>query len=431
MSNPLLNLIVQGESGAVGYNAYNRGTYVDPQGGKHIRGPNGSIDFSSLTVGQVNDRQHLRGDDPNRVFAVGKYQVIPTTMDDAILKLHLDRNQMFTPELQDRIFSQYLIVDKRPDIHGFITGQPGVTLAAAQRSLAQEWASFGDPDKHGASYYGGANHASITLAQSERALNQMRASYKADIVRGLSPAEAWKDVTTSDHNLAQAQRHGAQAAGHSSDPHLLQQHDRGDAVHALQAHLAQLGYTDTNGHRLKPDGDFGPNTCFAVEAFQRDHHLAIDGKVGPHTQAALDQALKAQTSLAPHVALLSDSLHPDHALFRQALAGVHRIDSQIGRRPDVRSDNLAGALAVAAKAKGMSRIDEVAMQADGARAFAAQKHVGYSSYAEVATLTAIDIPLEKSSAAARTLPEPAAAMNPYAETPEQQRNGHGTAPGLY
>ena len=138
MNNPLLDLIVQGESGAVGYNAYNRGTYVDPQGGKHIRGPNGAIDFSSLTIGQVNDRQHLRGDDPNRVFAVGKYQVIPATMDDAILKLHLDRNQMFTPELQDRIFSQYLIVDKRPDIHGFITGQPGVTLAASQRRLAQE-----------------------------------------------------------------------------------------------------------------------------------------------------------------------------------------------------------------------------------------------------------------------------------------------------
>jgi len=29
MSNPLLNLMVQGESGTAGYNAYNRGTYVD------------------------------------------------------------------------------------------------------------------------------------------------------------------------------------------------------------------------------------------------------------------------------------------------------------------------------------------------------------------------------------------------------------------
>ena len=233
MSNPLLDLIVQGESGAAGYNAYNRGTYVDAHGGKHIRGPRGAIDFSGLTVGQVNDRQHLRGDDPDRLFAVGKYQVIPVTMDDAILKLGLDRDQAFTPVLQDRMFSEYLIVDKRPDIHGFITGQPGVTLEAAQRSLAHEWASFGDPDKGGASHYGGANHASITLAQSASALNQMRTSYQTDIAHGLSPAEAWKDVTASDQSPTQT-HHGIRANANT----FLHQGSRGDAVHTrLLRHL--------------------------------------------------------------------------------------------------------------------------------------------------------------------------------------------------
>lgn len=112
MSNPLLDLIVQGESGAAGYNAYNRDTYVDANGGKHIRGANGAIDFSGLTVGQVHDRQHLPRDDANRLFAVGKYQVIPDTMDGAIDNLNLDRNGAFTPALQDKIFSDYLIVDK-------------------------------------------------------------------------------------------------------------------------------------------------------------------------------------------------------------------------------------------------------------------------------------------------------------------------------
>ncbi|MFI4953809.1 MAG: XVIPCD domain-containing protein, partial [Burkholderiales bacterium] len=210
---------------------------------------------------------------------------------------------------------------------------------------------------------------------------------------------------------------------------LLRLNDHGDDVRALQTHLAQLGYVDAHGHPLKADGNFGPNTRFAVEAFQRDHHLAVDGKVGAHTQAALDQVLKMSTQ---HAALLSDPRHPDHLLFRQALAGVHRFDAQMGRTPDQHSDNLAGALSVAAKAKGLSRIDDVAMQPDGERAFAAQNHVGYSTYADVATMAGIHTPLAKSSAAALELTAPAPMKNnPYAEVPEPPRVIHDTAPELH
>jgi hypothetical protein len=53
MSNPLLDLMVQGESGAAGYNAYNRGTYVDAAGGKHIRGPAGAIDLGRSTIDSI------------------------------------------------------------------------------------------------------------------------------------------------------------------------------------------------------------------------------------------------------------------------------------------------------------------------------------------------------------------------------------------
>ena len=402
MSNPLLDLIVQGESGAAGYNAYNRGTYVDAHGGKHIRGPRGAIDFSGLTVGQVNDRQHLRGDDPDRLFAVGKYQVIPVTMDDAILKLGLDRDQAFTPVLQDRMFSEYLIVDKRPDIHGFITGQPGVTLEAAQRSLAHEWASFGDPDKGGASHYGGANHASITLAQSASALNQMRTSYQTDIAHGLSPAEAWKDVTASDQSPTQT-HHGIRANANT----FLHQGSRGDAVHTLQTELITLGYTDAHGHPLKPDGDFGAHTRFAVEAFQRDHQLTVDGKVGSHTCTALDQVLKAHHAHA--TLLLTDSHHPDHRLFAQALASVHKVDADMGRTPDQRSTNLAATLTVAAKQHGFTRIDAVGISAGGARTSILQNDPLRPRIADVATAQAVRTPMERSSSAALAVhPEPPA-----------------------
>jgi N-acetylmuramoyl-L-alanine amidase/Putative peptidoglycan binding domain len=44
------------------------------------------------------------------------------------------------------------------------------------------------------------------------------------------------------------------------------------------------------------DGDFGPGTAAAVEAYQVRKHLAVDGMVGPQTWAALD----ADFSLAPY-----------------------------------------------------------------------------------------------------------------------------------
>lgn len=402
MSNPLPDLIVQGESGNAGYNAYNRGTYVDANGGKHIRGPNGAIDFSSLTVGEVLDRQHLRGDDSNRLFAVGKYQIIPATMSDAVSQLQVSRDQPFTPALQDRIFSEYLIVEKRPDIHNFTTGEPGISLEAAQRSLALEWASFGDPDKGGASHYGGANHASVNLTQSANALNRMHASYQADVARGVTPEQAWKDVSSNERpptfKQDTAQRPGAVCV---DEP--LHSGSYGHAVRTLQTRLAQLGYKDVHGVPLKRDGDFGSSTRYVVQAFQRDHHLTVDGRVGPHTQGALDHAMK--THGRNEILLLSDPRSAGHALFEQALASVHKIDADMERTPDQRSINLAAALSVAANSQGLTRIDSVSINADGSRAFAAQEHTGYRTCAEVATAHAIHTSVAQSSVDWRTAVE--------------------------
>jgi peptidoglycan hydrolase-like protein with peptidoglycan-binding domain len=393
MSNPLLDLIVQGESGAAGYNAYNRGTYVDSNGGKHIRGPNGAIDFSGLTVGQVHDRQHLPGDDSNRLFAVGKYQVIPATMDGAINKLNLDRNEAFTPALQDKVFSEYLIVDKRPDIQGFITGKPGVSLRDAQHSLALEWASFGDPDKAGASHYGGANHASITLAQSEGALNRMRASYAADIARGLSAADAWKDVTASNHAPPAAVQREIRSSEAATRHHSLQQNDQGEAVRTLQTQLSRLGYTDASGHALQPDSDFGPDTRHALETFQRDHHLKVDGIDGAHTNEALDQAMQAKAQ--PQ---LDEKNHAGNPLFLEAQKAVYELDRNMGRTPDRKSDQLAGAAAVAAQKAGLEHITQIVLSEDGSRAFAVQAGA-VQKLAHVQTAEAVNTTLAQSSQA--------------------------------
>jgi murein DD-endopeptidase MepM/ murein hydrolase activator NlpD len=52
--------------------------------------------------------------------------------------------------------------------------------------------------------------------------------------------------------------------------------------------------------RLKADGDFGQLTEQAVRFFQSGHALAIDGKVGPRTYAALERSARlGSTDLAP------------------------------------------------------------------------------------------------------------------------------------
>ena len=456
MSNqPLRDLIHRGESQNRGYNDYNGGTYTGSDGRQHIRESSQSIDFSSMTLGEVQARQH-RGE----LFAVGLYQVIPGTMDAAVASLDLDPRQRFTPELQDRVFSEYLVTDKRPEVRDYVTGEPGASLHAAEVAMSLEWASFGDPNKGGASHYGGANSASISVRECGEALQQMRTDYQADLARGLSPDAAFKDVTIGNGPLrGQAQERSGDGGG------VLAFGDRGAAVTSLQnglhrlgytdadgapltvdgdfgrntqhaveafqrdhrltvdgkagpqteaaisralatqgvrtiqSELNSLGYTDAQGHPLAVDGAFGANTCHAVEAFQRDHRLTVDGRVGPQTQSALDQALAARVpdTRTQSVLPLSDPKSPDHALYEQALAGVQKIDADMGRSSDQLSRNLAADLAAEAKALGLTRIDSVAISEDGARTFAVQNDSGVRRYADVTTAQAVRTPIEQSS----------------------------------
>jgi peptidoglycan hydrolase-like protein with peptidoglycan-binding domain len=186
---------------------------------------------------------------------------------------------------------------------------------------------------------------------------------------------------------------------------------RGDAVGELQAHLNDLGYRDANNHPLKTDKNFGANTHAAVSAFQRNHKLVEDGKVGPKTAKAIDGSIQnlvkahAQPAVDQAQALqcparLDDAAHPDNALFRQAQTHIHALDQQQGRTPDQHSDNLASALTVQARAQGLQRIDMVTLSDDTSKAWAIQKPPGVpdTKYANVATMDARGTTMEQSGA---------------------------------
>lgn len=203
------------------------------------------------------------------------------------------------------------------------------------------------------------------------------------------------------------------AANHASDNKTssLEQGAHGQAVHDLQTKLAGLGYLDAKG----VDGDFGPRTRNAVESFQHDHHLAMDGKVGPLTQQTLHTAQQP----AATTRVLTDPQHPDHALFEQALAGVRNLDAQQGSPTEQQHLNLAAALVVEAKHEGFTHIDQVALGDNGSRVYIAQhptSSMETTKLGSVDTVTALQAPMAQSSAAAATASAPTSAPTPPAQT---------------
>jgi hypothetical protein len=175
-SNSLGSVISKGESGSKGYNAYNQGTAGHS-------GPD--RDFSKLTLGEVMKEQSNRS-----IFAVGKYQMIPNTMKSAVETLKLDPNQKFTPELQEKIFAEYLAGHKRPQIKDYITGNGD--LGKAHLATAQEWAAVAAPGSNRSYYDGSAgNAASVSGDQIRKSLEGARKTYQDLVAKGVDPQEAY------------------------------------------------------------------------------------------------------------------------------------------------------------------------------------------------------------------------------------------------
>ena len=233
--------------------------------------------------------------------------------------------------------------------------------------------------------------------------------YLHDITRNRDGLDQRMGLKVAQPTAEPVRAHARQSA---SAPGALVQGAHGTAVSTLQSDLRKLGYKDAHGHPLKVDGDFGPDTKQAVEKFQTEHGLLRDGKVGHDTQTALHAALQVKS--APS---LDDRRNPDYPLYEQALAGVKKIDADMGRTSDQHSTNLAAALVVAAKAQGLTRIDAVAISEDGSRTFAAQNTSPLRTLADVPTAQAVHTPIEQSSTALSATPSNHASAHAQAQAP--------------
>lgn len=244
-------------------------------------------------------------------------------------------------------------------------------------------------------YYDGPKAAAIaekyknTYAGSAMAAAIDRAHAKVGTAN-FNPSQSWNGP-----DIEQALK--AIGQGHREHQVVLHQGSHGKAVAKLQNELAKLGLTDAYGHPLETDGNFGRATRFALEAFQRNHGLELDGKVGSHTADALKQAILQPSAL--DASTLDHRQHPGYPMYQQALAGVSQLDAAHGRLPDLRSFNLSGALAVAARREGLERIDQVILGEDACRAFAVQgeTHSPLRRFADVDVVSGVNTPLAQSS----------------------------------
>ena len=157
---PLADLISKGEGN---WNSVNRGRAGDTPGGiVRVAGRT----FAEMTIEEVLWLQ--RGS----VYAVGRYQFIPSTLRMAVKWAGLSWSTKFTNETQNKLFCA-LLKHKRPAIGEYLMGRG--SLGEALVALAKEWASI---EYHaGRGYYDGigGNRAHVTRHEATIALNAGRA----------------------------------------------------------------------------------------------------------------------------------------------------------------------------------------------------------------------------------------------------------------
>jgi len=167
----LADAVGLGESGG-NYNAYNTGT-KGVAGGRV--GYSGEKDLANMTLDQMQATESLSGNNRDRIFAAGKYQMTPAFIRDAMQRMGLSGNEKFTPELQDAMFAEMM-----PQVaKDYMSGKSGASLQDAQAAIAKMYRSIEDP-LTGRTYAdsGASANASNSLASSaaSNALQQARAA---------------------------------------------------------------------------------------------------------------------------------------------------------------------------------------------------------------------------------------------------------------
>ena len=169
-------------SGEGGYESSNRGTSNNEIIGSTNKTVRGGKPLSKMTLGEIKGYQRIKDpNNPNRLFAVGAYQITPEAMDAAMKAAGVNDNTIFTADVQDRMGLGLLLGTKRPKLAAYIKGESD-DINTAMLEFSKEFASVPDPST-GKSYYAGSgNKAQHTVAETREALQRAREAYASGII---------------------------------------------------------------------------------------------------------------------------------------------------------------------------------------------------------------------------------------------------------
>ena len=184
----LMSFIGGGESYGGSLDAANRGTIKDEVIGSTKVAERDGKKLSEMTLGEIKEYQRIRDpNNPDRLFAVGKYQMIPDTLAEAQKALGISDKAVFDEDTQTRL-GEYLLKGKANTrkTWAYLSGQEGASLDDAVYGLAREFASIPVPYdverkgklvKAGSTYYtGSGNKAKYSVDEVKSILRGVRDS---------------------------------------------------------------------------------------------------------------------------------------------------------------------------------------------------------------------------------------------------------------
>ena len=158
-SKELLDIIAKGESGAAGYEAMNQGG--NKQTGIIGSGSSEKIigkKLTDMTVSEILRRGKLPFGDKERIFAAGRYQIIPDTLQELVNQGVVKPEDKFNEDTQDRL-GRALIEQT-----GALKYATEGNLVEAQNRLAKVWGAIPSATT-GQTALGGPNKADTRLGQ--------------------------------------------------------------------------------------------------------------------------------------------------------------------------------------------------------------------------------------------------------------------------
>jgi LysM repeat protein len=160
----ILDFISKGEGG---YNSSNRGTIKNEIVGSTSDTIINGKPLEQSTISEIMAAQ------ADGLFAVGRYQFIPSTLAIAVKEAGISEDTVFTPAVQDRLGLQLLLGSKRPALSAYLKGD-SEDIKAAMLDFAKEWASVPDPDTNKSYYEGTGNKAKHTVEETTAILQSAR-----------------------------------------------------------------------------------------------------------------------------------------------------------------------------------------------------------------------------------------------------------------